>query len=137
MQLPSTILHFSLRVIAAERSVGELWRPLVQTPQACRHRPVTALETSSQTYTLTTATPECLVACFQPIFQSTVVRRQLPDLSHLDRYIKDVVDALAVLCILKPPSEFMQTVLALYKLPIIQPILWSLNSTSYGPVLNR
>ena len=48
------------------------------------------------------ASPETLVACFQPIYQSTLMRRWTPDLSHLDHNIKDVVDALAALCISKP-----------------------------------
>ena len=48
------------------------------------------------------ASLESLVACFQPIFDSSLVYRWTPNFNHLDRQIKNVVDALATLCISKP-----------------------------------
>ena len=84
-----------------ERAVIQYLCPLIQTPQVFK-----ALNARMTHYsTNRMATPESLVSCFQPIYQSTLMRRWMPDLRHLDHNIKDVVDALAALCISKPGAH--------------------------------
>ena len=47
------------------------------------------------------SSPETLVSCLQPII-TPAMRRWSSNFDHVDPHIKDVVDALATLCISKP-----------------------------------
>ncbi|ETW76744.1 hypothetical protein HETIRDRAFT_446565 [Heterobasidion irregulare TC 32-1] len=71
-----------------EDKVGETPQPLCQT------------ETSPQTRISAMATPETLIACFQPVSPLTMYR-WMPKLDHIEPQVKIIVDALTALSISK------------------------------------